>query len=155
MACPITSFASSRRSPNIDIKSNTEIAEARGGSRLEGVSLRNNVAGTTEDVPAAAVFILIGAVPRTDWLPPEIVRDQRGFVLTGADRPIPPDGDPDRPDGDTWSLATTMAGVFAAGDVRHDSLKRVAAAVGEGSTVIRQVHEYRASQARHLAERPA
>jgi thioredoxin reductase (NADPH) len=134
--------------PNIDIRSNTEIAEARGGSRLEGVTLRNNATGTTEDVPAAAVFILIGAVPRTDWLPPEIVRDERGFVLTGADRP-------DRPDADTWSLATTMAGVFAAGDVRHDSVKRVAAAVGEGSTVIRQVHEYRASQARHLAERPA
>jgi thioredoxin reductase (NADPH) len=134
--------------PNIDIRPNTEIAEAHGHSRLEGVSLRNNATGTTEDLPAAAVFILIGAVPRTDWLPPEIERDERGFVLTGADRPFAPDGD-------SWSLATTMPGVFAAGDVRHDSLKRVAAAVGEGSTVIRQIHEYRATRARQLAERPA
>jgi thioredoxin reductase (NADPH) len=133
--------------PNIDIRSNTEIAEARGGIRLEGVNLRNNATGTTQSVPAAAIFILIGAVPRTDWLPPEIGRDERGFVLTGADRRSSPDAD-------SWSLATTMPGVFAAGDVRHDSLKRVAAAVGEGSTVIRQVHEYRAAQARQLAERP-
>jgi thioredoxin reductase (NADPH) len=134
--------------PNIDIRSNTEIAEARGGSRLEGVTLRNNATGTTEDVPTAAVFILIGAVPRTDWLPPEIERGERGFVLTGADRPVSPDSE-------SWSLATSMRGVFAAGDVRYDSVKRVAAAVGEGSTVIRQVHEYRSAQARRLAERPA
>jgi thioredoxin reductase (NADPH) len=67
--------------------------------------------------------------------------------MTGADRPVSPDGE-------SWSLATSMPGVFAAGDVRRDSVKRVAAAVGEGSTVIRQVHEYRAAQARHLAERP-
>jgi thioredoxin reductase (NADPH) len=133
--------------PNIDIRPNTEIADARGHSRLEGVSLRNNATGTTEDMPAAAVFILIGAVPRTDWLPPEIERDERGFVLTGADRLRSPDGD-------SWSLATTMAGVFAAGDVRHGSLKRIAAAVGEGSSVIRQIHEYRAAQSRHLAGRP-
>jgi thioredoxin reductase (NADPH) len=130
--------------PNIDIRSNTEIADAHGHSRLEGVSLRNNASGATEDIPAAAVFILIGAVPRTDWLPPQIERDERGFVLTGADRPSSPDED-------SWSLATTMTGVFGAGDIRHDSLKRVAAAVGEGSTVIRQVHEYRATQARQLA----
>jgi thioredoxin reductase (NADPH) len=134
--------------PNIDIRPNTEIADAHGHGRLERVSLRNNETGTIEDMPTAAVFILIGAVPRTDWLPPEIARDDRGFVQTGADRPLSPDGN-------SWSLATTMAGVFAAGDVRHGSLKRIAAAVGEGSTVIRQVHEYRAAQARPLAERPA
>jgi thioredoxin reductase (NADPH) len=134
--------------PNIDIRPNTEIADAHGHGRLERVSLRNNGTGTTEDLPTAAVFILIGAVPRTDWLPPEIARDDRGFVRTGADRPLSSDGD-------SWSLATTMAGVFAAGDVRHGSLKRIAAAVGEGSTVIRQVHEYRAARARPLAERPA
>ena len=76
--------------PNIDIRLNTEIVDARGDSRLEGVTLRDNATGTTDDVPAAAAFILIGAVPRTDWLPPEIERDERGFILTGADRPISP-----------------------------------------------------------------
>lgn len=131
--------------PNIDLRLNTEIVDARGDSRLEGVTLLDNATGTTDDVPAAAAFILIGAVPRTDWLPPEIERDERGFILTGADRPA----------GDSWSLATSMGGVFAAGDVRHDSVKRIAAAVGEGSTVIRQVHEYRSAQARQHAERPA
>ena len=138
--------------PNIDIMSNTEITEARGESRLEGVRLRNNATGTTTDLLAAAAFILIGAVPRTDWLPPEIDAGRAGLH-------------PDRGRsagrwsrsgrlmaGDPWSLATTMAGVFAAGDVRHDSVKRVAAAVGEGSTVIRQVHEYRSAQTRHLAK---
>jgi thioredoxin reductase (NADPH) len=140
---------------NIDVRTNTEIAEAHGDSRLEAVSLRNNATGTIEDVPAAAVFILIGAVPRTDWVPPDIARDERGFVLTGADRPVSPDRDPTDPHPDSWTLATTMPGVFAAGDVRHDSIKRVAAAVGEGSTVIRQVHEYRSSLERRLAVRPA
>jgi thioredoxin reductase (NADPH) len=133
--------------PNIVIRMDTEIAEARGDARLEAISLRNRATGATEEVPSAAVFILIGAVPRTEWLPPEIARDERGFVLTGVDRPEPPSGD-------SWTLATTMPGVFAAGDVRHDSIKRVAAAVGEGSTVIRQVHEYRSAQARRLAARP-
>jgi thioredoxin reductase (NADPH) len=143
--------------PNIDIRLNTEISDARGESRLKEVSLRNNATATTEDVSVAAVFILIGAVPRTDWLPPEIARDERGFVLTGAERPGELESDrlPNRPSRGAWSLATSMAGVFAAGDVRHDSVKRVAAAVGEGSTVIRQVHEYRSAQARQLAERPA
>ena len=143
--------------PNIDVRPNTEIAEAHGDSRLAGIRLRNNATGMTEEVPAAAVFILIGAAPRTTWVPPEIARDERGYVLTGADRPVPPrrDRDPAEPGPDSWTLATTMPGVFAAGDVRHDSIKRVAAAVGEGSTVIRQVHEYRSSQERRLAVRPA
>jgi thioredoxin reductase (NADPH) len=134
--------------PNIDIRLNTEIADAQGHGRLEGVSLRDKATGSIEDMATAAVFVLIGAVPRTDWLPPEIARDDRGFIQTGDDRPLSPNGD-------AWSLATTMPGVFAAGDVRHGSLKRIAAAVGEGSTVIRQVHEYRAAQAQPLAERRA
>jgi thioredoxin reductase (NADPH) len=142
---------------NIDIRLNTEIAEARGESRLDGLTLRDNATGTTDDVAATAVFILIGAAPRTDWMPPEIARDQRGFVLTGADRPGASGSDlsGDRREDGSSSLATSMAGVFAAGDVRHGSLKRVAAAVAEGSTAIRQVHEYRSAQAQSLAAGPA
>jgi thioredoxin reductase (NADPH) len=88
------------------------------------------------------VFILIGAAPHTSWLPPEILRDDHGFILTGLQRPDPSDG---------LGLATTMPGVFAAGDVRSNPVKRVAAAVGDGSTAIRQVHEARL-QRRRAAE---
>jgi thioredoxin reductase (NADPH) len=132
---------------NIEIRSSTEVVEAVGDQQLRGLLLRNNANGETEEVPATAVFILIGAAPKTDWLPPEIARDERGFVLTGDDRP--------GIHGDSWSLATTMPGVFAAGDARHGSVKRIAAAVGEGSTAIRQVHEYREAQAKQIAARHA
>jgi thioredoxin reductase (NADPH) len=132
---------------NIEIRSSTEVVEAVGDQRLRGLLLRNNANGESEEVPATAVFILIGAAPKTDWLPPEIARDQRGFVLTGDDRP--------GIHGDSWSLATTMPGVFAAGDARHGSVKRIAAAVGEGSSAIRQVHEYREAQAKQIVARHA
>jgi thioredoxin reductase (NADPH) len=121
--------------PNIDIRTNSEIAEALGERQLSGVVLRDRASGATDELPATAVFILIGAAPRTDWLPSEIARDDGGFVLTGADRP--------GSEGGSRSFETTLSGVFAVGDVRHGSLKRVAAAAGEGSTAIRQVHDYR------------
>jgi thioredoxin reductase (NADPH) len=130
---------------NIEVRSNTEIVEAIGDQRLRGLLLRNNATGATEKVSATAVFILIGAAPKTDWLPSEIARDERGFVLTGDDRP--------GLQSDSWSLATTMPGVFAVGDARHGSVKRIAAAVGEGSTAIRQIHEYREAQARQVGAR--
>jgi thioredoxin reductase (NADPH) len=132
---------------NIEVRSSTEVVDATGDQRLRTLRLRNNATGATEEVPATAVFILIGAAPKTDWLPSDIARDERGFVLTGDDRP--------GLHGDSWSLATTMPGVFAAGDARHGSVKRIAAAVGEGSTAIRQVHEYREAQARLVAGRRA
>ena len=96
--------------------------DATGDGRLEALALR--VPGGEETVPADALFILIGAEPRTDWLPPEIERDDRGFVTTAAD------------------YATSVPGVFAIGDVRAGSVKRVASAVGEGSVVIQHVHRY-------------
>jgi thioredoxin reductase (NADPH) len=91
---------------------------------LEALTIRDDPSGMTVTVPAAAVFILIGAEPRTDWLPPEIERDERGFVSTKDD------------------YATSAPGVFAIGDVRAGSVKRVASAVGEGSVVIQHVHQY-------------
>jgi thioredoxin reductase (NADPH) len=120
---------------NIDIRLNTEITDAHGDFRLRGLTLRDRVSGVTEDVPAAAAFILIGAAPRTEWLPDEITRDDHGFILTGEQRPDAADG---------LGLHTTMPGVFAAGDVRRNPVKRIAAAVGDGSSAIRQIHEYRA-----------
>ena len=127
---------------NVDVRLNTEIEDVRGDLRLEGLVLRDRSAGTSEDVPAAAVFILIGAAPRTSWLPPEIARDDHGFILTGVQRPDSSDG---------LGLATTLPGVFAAGDVRSNPVKRVAAAVGDGSTAIRQVHEARLQRRRAAA----
>ena len=98
---------------------------------------------TTQSVPAAALFVLIGAQPHTNWLPPGIRRDGRGFILTGADLPaeLPAAGEPERPR-PPLLLETSLPGVFAAGDVRHGSVKRVAAAVGEGGIAIQSVHQY-------------
>jgi thioredoxin reductase (NADPH) len=134
---------------NIDVRLNTTILDGHGAGRLEDLVLRNDVTGQTETVPAAALFILIGARPHTEWLPDSIRRDSRGFILTDNDlasadaRPAEA-GQQQRP---PFQLETSMAGVFAAGDVRHGSVKRVASAVGEGGISIRSVHQYLASTA--------
>jgi thioredoxin reductase (NADPH) len=134
--------------PNIDVRKNTVVVDAIGDRRLQGVVLRERTTGADEQVACSATFILIGAMPRTEWLPPEIERDQGGYVITGdavstahaSDRPHPA------------PLETSMPGVFAVGDVRSGSIKRVAGAVGEGSTAIRMVHEYLARVAKELVE---
>ena len=94
-------------------------------------------------MPASALFLLIGAEPRTEWLDGSVARDAHGFVLTGNDLLVPGGASPAWPlERLPLLLETSMPGVFAAGDVRHRSIKRVAAAVGEGSTAIQLVHEY-------------
>ena len=112
------------------------MVDAEGDDSLERVALRDAV-GQTEVVPAEGLFVLIGAQPHADWLPADIVRDEGGYVVT------------DEGLGEAWPLErrplmfeTSSAGVFAVGDVRSRSVKRVAAAVGEGSVVIQQVHRY-------------
>ena len=114
-------------------------AVAGGGGRghLDQLLLRDRDTGETELVPAAGLFILIGAQPFTDWLPEAIKRDPWGFILTGPD--TGQDWPLQRP---PFLLETTTPGVFAVGDVRHGSMKRVAAAVGDGSTAIRLIHDY-------------
>lgn len=128
---------------NIDVRFNTRIVEGGGEGHLEHLVLKNSASGLTENVPATAMFILIGAEPHTGWLPEEIERDNRGFIVTGQDllrNGHPPEGWPlERP---PLLLETSMPGVFAAGDVRHRSVKRVASAVGEGSIAIHLVHEH-------------
>jgi thioredoxin reductase (NADPH) len=128
---------------NIDIRFNTHVIDGGGEGRLERLVLKDSLSGLTETVPAAALFVLIGARPHTDWLPQEIERDQWGFIPTGQD--LLHDGR--FPQG--WHLEhppllleTSIPGVFAIGDVRHRSIKRVASAVGEGSVAIKLVHEY-------------
>ena len=112
---------------NIHVRSATEVVDAAGDGRLETLTLTGP--DGIEDVPADALFILIGAEPRTEWLPDAIERDERGFVSSAAD------------------YATNVPGVFAIGDVRSGSVKRVASAVGEGSVVIQHVHHYLAAAA--------
>jgi thioredoxin reductase (NADPH) len=131
------------RAGNIMVRLHTEVAAAHGAGQLEALTLRNNTTGTTETLPAAALFILIGAEPHTDWLAATLQRDERGFILTGRDLlrvgGAPEDWPLDRP---PLLLETSLPGVFAAGDVRHGSVKRVASAVGEGATAIQLVHQY-------------
>jgi thioredoxin reductase (NADPH) len=127
---------------NIRVLLETRVVDGGGEGRLERLVLEN-CAGRTETVPAAALFVLIGAEPRTGWLPDEIARDEEGFILTGED--VPADRRPTDRRASTrppMPLETSVRGIFAAGDVRHGSVKRVASAVGEGSVAIRLVHDY-------------
>jgi thioredoxin reductase (NADPH) len=129
--------------PNITVRLEVEVVDGHGDGRLASLTLRDRRSGAAETVPAAALFVLIGAEPHTGWLPQAVQRDRWGFVVTGADllqdgRP-PPQWPLERP---PMLFESSMPGVFAVGDVRHGSIKRVAAAVGEGSVAIRLLHEY-------------
>jgi thioredoxin reductase (NADPH) len=128
---------------NVSVRLCTVVDEAHGDEHLECLSLRHLPSGTTEQVPASHVFIFIGARPRTDWLAGVLARDERGFLLTGPDLLV----DGQRPRGwsadrDPWPLEASVPGVFVAGDVRADSVKRVASAVGEGAMAVTLAHRY-------------
>ena len=127
-------------SGRIAVKLNTQIARAVGERRLEALVLRDAETGTEERVPAGALYILIGAEPRTEWLQDAVALDELGFILTGRDLESRDGAWPlERP---PFLFETSMPGVFAAGDVRHGSAKRVAAAVGEGSTAVLLISDY-------------
>jgi len=128
---------------NIDVRTSTQIAGAEGSGQLEALTLKDTKTGSVETVPAGALVVLIGARPHTDWLPPDIARDGHGFVVTGSD--LAGGGNPAArwaPPRPPYPLETSVPGVFAAGDVRHGSVKRVASAVGEGSIASTQVTQY-------------
>jgi thioredoxin reductase (NADPH) len=131
--------------PGIFVRLATEIIGGGGGGHLEHLVLRDRSNGTKETVEADGLFVMIGARPHTEWLPPGIARDERGFILTGPDLddhawPL------DRP---PFLLETSMPAVLAAGDVRHGSVKRVASAVGEGSVAIQLLHGLDAADRLH------
>lgn len=124
--------------PNIEVRLRTQVAGGHGQTRLEALTLEDSRTGRREQVSAAAVFVMIGGEPRTHWLPDLVKVNDRGFILTGLDVPQ-----------DVWPLPrpplpfeTSLPGVFAAGDVRYGSVKRVAGAVGEGSVAVGSVQHY-------------
>jgi thioredoxin reductase (NADPH) len=125
------------QTPNIDVRTGTEVVDGGGDGRLDHLVLRDRTRGGTERVGAYALFLMIGARPHTDWLPDTVEQDGDGFILTGPDL----GGDAVRALGRApLTLETSIPGVFAAGDVRHGSVKRVASAVGAGSIAIQSVH---------------
>ncbi|MBO0692880.1 MAG: FAD-dependent oxidoreductase [Acidimicrobiaceae bacterium] len=136
-----------RAVPNISVRTGTEVAAASGNGHLETLTLRDNTTGATEEVDAHRMFVFIGASPCTEWLDGVVVRDPLGFVLAGPDLVVdgaePPGWSVDRP---PYHLETSVPGVFVAGDVRADSAKRVASAVGEGAMAVMLVHRYLAKQ---------
>ena len=124
--------------PRISVRTCTTVVDGGGEGRLEWLGLRDVRTGETEKVPAYGLFLLLGAEPNCDWLPPAVARDEHGFVLTGRDVPRAQwlDGLPPQ------SLATTVPGIFAAGDIRAGSMKRVASASGEGASAVPLVHAW-------------
>src|SRR6476660_5031826 len=132
-----------KQTPNIQIWPNASVAEVHGETHLEEISFLCSDTNKIERVPATGMFIFIGALPRTEWLANVIERDERGFILTGPDLIR----DSQRPKGcplerDPFLLETSVPGVFAVGDVRHGSIKRVASGVGEGSVAVQFIHQY-------------
>jgi thioredoxin reductase (NADPH) len=123
--------------PNVDVRVRISVIGGGGDGHLQELVLREE-AGEEETVAADALFVLIGARPHTDWLPGEIARDDHGFLLTGEDVAETGDWPLER---QPLGLETSMPGVLAAGDVRHNSVKRVASAVGEGSIAVHLVHD--------------
>jgi thioredoxin reductase (NADPH) len=128
-------------SPNVLVRHRTVVVDGGGDGSLESITLADHANDTVAEVPAAALFIMIGGEPHTDWLPDEIVRDAHGYLVTGRDLLKRPEAHWDQ-DREPLLLETSVPGVFAAGDARHGSIKRVASAVGEGATVVRLVHDH-------------
>jgi thioredoxin reductase (NADPH) len=130
---------------NISVRTGCQVVQAHGDDHLQSISLRQG--DTTESVKAGSMFVFIGAAPRTEWLDGFLQRDERGFIPTGPDLVV----DGQRPPGwtldrDPYHLEASVPGVFVAGDVRADSVKRVASAVGEGAMAVTLVHRYLAEQ---------
>ncbi len=129
--------------PNIEVWTHRSVIEVHGDTRLTAITIKNAATGETGQLPASSLFIFIGAQPRTEWLPNEVQRDDRGFIFSGPD--LLRDGK--RPNGWTFDrdpglLESSVPGIFVVGDVRHGSVKRVASGVGEGAVVVQFIHQY-------------
>ena len=131
--------------PNIEVRYRSQVVAARGEGHLEALTLADRDSGDNEEVSSSWLFIFIGASPRTEWLGPDVVRDEKGFVVTGQDLLSPAHAQSWPGPRAPFALETSVPGVFAAGDVRLDSMKRVASAVGEGAMSVYLVHRYLAT----------
>jgi thioredoxin reductase (NADPH) len=132
---------------NVSVRTRTEVVEAHGDGHLQSLTIFDRQSGAVEAVKAASMFVFIGAAPRTEWLDGVVERDERGFVRTGPDLVVDGQRPPGWPlDRDPYHLESSVPGVFVAGDVRADSVKRVASAVGEGAMAVTLVHRYLAEQ---------
>jgi thioredoxin reductase (NADPH) len=129
--------------PNIQVRLRSEVVEVKGEGRIQHIRIVDRTTEETEEVPASALFIFIGATPRTDWLEGVVERDERGFVLAGPDLPRDSGRVKSWPlERDPFLLEASVPGIFVAGDVRHGSIKRVASGVGEGSIAVSFIHQY-------------
>jgi thioredoxin reductase (NADPH) len=129
--------------PNVRVRTHSEVIGAKGGDHLERVRIADRDAGTEDEVETSWLFVFIGAAPGTDWLGQEVLRDEKGFVLTGPDLVLDGQLPAEWPlERQPYFLETSVPGVFAAGDVRGQSVKRVASAVGEGAMAVTLVHRY-------------
>ncbi len=126
----------------IEVRLGAEIAEAHGEVSLEALTIADRVSGERERVPAEAMFIFIGAQPNTEWLAGSVARDEHGFIIAGPDLRAPGVRPPWPLERAPLLLESSLPGVFVAGDVRHQSIKRVAGAVGDGSMSVQFVHQY-------------
>jgi thioredoxin reductase (NADPH) len=129
--------------PNAQVQPHSTIVDMKGADELEAITIANAETGERQTVPAAAVFIYIGAEPRTEWLADSVLRDEQGFILAGPDlKPRPEFARVWKLDRDPYLLETCVPGIFAAGDVRHGSTKRIAFGVGDGAMAVQFVHQY-------------
>jgi thioredoxin reductase (NADPH) len=124
---------------NISVMFGAEVAAVHGDASLQGIDVRDRATAETTRLESGGLFIFIGADAETAWLPPEVALDPKGYVLTGSDVRAAERWELDR---DPYLLETSVPGIFACGDVRFSPVKRVAAAVGEGSMAIAFVHQY-------------
>jgi thioredoxin reductase (NADPH) len=131
------------KTPNIEVWSRSSVVAVHGDTRLSAITVHCSTTNENQELPATSLFIFIGAQPRTDWLGDLVMRDAKGFILSGPD--LLKDGK--RPaswtlDRDPGLLESSVPGIFAVGDVRYGSIKRVASGVGEGAVVVQFIHQY-------------
>jgi thioredoxin reductase (NADPH) len=128
---------------NVSIRLGVELVDGEGDGHLRAIVVRDRSKGTVERIATAGLFVMIGAEPRTEWLDGTVDRDEQGFILTGNDLILNPDRARSWPlERAPMLLETSVPGVFAAGDVRHASVKRVTTAMGEGATAVQLIHQH-------------